>query len=432
MFAVGVIILLSLIYFDTANFIENQTNYILKAELHRYQIMSTEDQSKSIENDINRDIRKINIYGIFTPEGRKVSGNAAPLPKDLIVDGTPHFIASSQSNFWDIPTKSVLEVAEQLPNHNIIFIGRKQIQLDEIRHIIIKALGSAVIVILVGTFIGIKLSINPVRRINEIQSVSQKIINGDINLRLPIAGNDDELDMLAVIVNKMLDEIAQRILDIKASTDSIAHDLRTPLTHLRAMLNRLLHSSQGTLDHQAIEQAIDETDILLFRFRAILRISEISGSMQKAMFESFDFKDILMSIQEIYAPLAEEKNVSMQFQLPTQEILINGDKALLFEAVLNLVDNAIKFSPIGGYVIVSAFNNNYLLQIENNGLGIPQDEITKVIKPFYRCLNTKNLVSGNGVGLSIVSTIMNLHGLNLIITSNNGITIVKVVYKDNL
>lgn len=425
MFAVGTVSLLALIYHDTANYIDQQTGQVLKAELRSYQVTPVDDLPRSFAIDLDRDSRHIEIYGLFSSDRQLIAGNASKLPQNMPLDGIPHLVPIEKSVKWDVATNTIWGAAIQLPNQNILFVGRKQNQLDEIRHVILKALGGAVIVILIGTFIGIRLSIHPVRRIREIQEVSQKIIHGDISLRLPKAGNDDELDMLATIVNAMLDEIAQRMRDIKGSTDSIAHDLRTPLTHLRAMLNRLLHSSAGPIDRQAIEQAIEEADILLFRFRAILRISEISGSMRRAMFAPVDLRPILENIQDIYAPLAEEKNIDLRFELPQEVPPITGDTELLFEAILNLVDNAIKFASPGGHVtarLVKSTERGPSIVIENDGPGIPVEELNMVLQPFYRSNATRHLTDGHGVGLSIVMAIMNLHGFHLSLSSSNGIT----------
>lgn len=424
MFAVGTISLLVLIYYDTANYIDHQTEQILKANLRSYQVIPIQDLPRSFTNDINRDSRHIEIYGLFSPSGRLLAGNASRLPADLPVDGVPHFILSKQSGILATRTNSIWGVAARLSDQNILFLGRKQVQLDEISHIILKALGGAAFIILIGTALGIGLSIRPIRRIRSIQDISEKIIQGDINLRLPTTGNNDELDLLARIVNKMLDEIAQRMNDIKGAADSVAHDLRTPLTHLRTILSRLLNSSQALADRQIVEQAIEETDILLFRFRALLRISEISGSMRRAMFQQIELKPILENIQEIYQPLAEEKNIALDFVLPDGIPTVTGDGALLFETIMNLVDNAVKFAPQDGNVQVrlSVVENVPIIEIENNGVGIPSAEINMVLQPFYRSEVNRQYSGGHGVGLSIVSAILNLHGFQLKLTSENGIT----------
>jgi signal transduction histidine kinase len=249
-----------------------------------------------------------------------------------------------------------------------------------------------------------------------------------------MTGNDDELDLLAKIVNKMLDEIAQRMNDIKGAADSVAHDLRTPLTHLRTRLNRLLGLLNEPGQQQLVEQAIEEVDTVLSRFRALLRIAEISGSMRRAMFKQVALQPLLESIKDIYAPLAEEKNVALLFDLPEQELSVMGDGDLLFEAVMNLVDNAVKFAPQNGYVIARLFEKTGVcyIEIENNGQGIPEEELNMVILPFYRSELNRHPSEGYGVGLSIVNAIVNLHGFRLILHSANGVTRAIIECRDRL
>jgi signal transduction histidine kinase len=424
MFSFGVVGILALIYYDTKNYIDRQTEHILRAELHSYLATPVQYLPKSFSEDINRDSRNIEIYGLFSPNDQLLAGNAIRLPADMPIDGTPHLIQTKSSGIWITNTTDIWGVATKLPDQNILFLGRRLIQLDEIRLIIFKALAGAVFVILIGTALGIGLSLRPIRRIRAIQEVSQRIIQGDIGLRLPLAGSNDELDLLAQIVNKMLDEIAQRMGDIKGAADSVAHDLRTPLTHLRTKLNRLLHSTNDCVDRQIVEQAVEEADILLFRFRALLRISEISGSLRRAMFEDVDLKPIMENIQDIYAPLAEEKNVVLNFGLPDEISTVIGDSALLFEALMNLVDNAVKFAPPGGHVNVKLIAATHApkIIIENDGTGIPPEELNLVLLPFYRSEMNRHLSVGHGVGLSIVSAIANLHGFHLSLSSSDGIT----------
>ncbi|MDE2584574.1 MAG: HAMP domain-containing histidine kinase, partial [Betaproteobacteria bacterium] len=267
----------------------------------------------------------------------------------------------------------------------------------------------------IGTIYGIWLSVVPVRRIREIQRISHKIVNGDIGLRLPVSNRNDELDMLAGIVNLMLDEIEQRMLDIKGASDSVAHNLRTPLTRLRATLNRLEDICQEGEERTCVGQAIDEVDHLLSRFRALLRISEISGSMRKAGFETVDLKSVLQKVQEVYAPLAEEKSIAFDLLLPPDPVEILGDSALLFEAILNLVDNAIKFTPPSGVVQI-ILEPRPVVKVVDSGPGIRQEHIKRVMQPFYRGDTSRN-VPGSGVGLSIVSAIANLHGFRFDLVS---------------
>lgn len=418
MFAAGVIAMLALIYYHTAHYIDQQIDQILEAELRSFRITPIGDLHALIAGEIERDARHIEIFGLFAPDGRILAGNIRQVPAVLPADGLPHSLKVGPAVTGKRGSTAMRGLIAVLPGQHTLVLGREEQQIEEIRNIIFQALQGAVLVIVVGTLVGIRLSQAPIRRIREVQRVSQQIINGEIGLRLPVSSRDDELDMLASIVNRMLDEIEQRMLDIKGVSDSIAHNLRTPLTRLRAMLNRLLQSTQGSGEHAVVEQAIDEADHLLARFRALLRISEISGSMRRAAFEKVDLKAVLQNIQDVYAPVAEEKDVAFELILSREPAEVLGDGALLFEAVLNLVDNAIKFTPPGGYVQVR-LDPGPVIKIEDNGPGIPKEELNMVTQPFFRGEAGRNL-PGSGVGLSIVGAIANLHGFHFGLTSGEG------------
>lgn len=418
-FCAGITALLALIDFHTTNYIDQQIDQLLNAELQSCLVTPVKDLPELLTGNIRRDARHIEIFGLFATDGRVLAGNATRIPSRLIVDGRPHSIQVGAADISSRSTRSIRALATMLPNGDTLLVGREERQTEEIRHVIFKALEDAVLIIALGTLGGVWLSVVRIRRIQNIQKISQEIINGDISIRLPIAGRNDELDMLAQIVNKMLDEIEQRMRDIKGASDSIAHNLRTPLNRLRALLNRFLQSSEVTNSYPIIEQAVEETDALLSRFRALLRISEISGSTRREAFGQVDLNPILLSLQEIYAPLAEENNIALTFTLLDAATEVWGDRALLFEAIMNLVDNAIKFTPPGGHVDVRLIRDALgpCIAIVDDGPGIPIEDINLVMQPFYRS-NASRSVPGSGVGLSIVGAIVNLHGFHFDLTSS--------------
>ena len=419
MFCAGITILLALIYFHTTAYIDQQIDQLLKAELQSCLVTPNNDLPGLLASNIQRDARHIEIFGLFSPDGRVLAGNASRMPPQLIADGTPHSVPVGSGDSRGDRVRSIRALATKLPNGDSLLVGREERQTEEIRSVIFKALEDTILIIALGTLGGVWLSVVRVRRIQEIQKISQDIVNGDISIRLPIAGSNDELDMLSKIVNGMLDEIEQRMRDIKGASDSIAHNLRTPLTRLRAMLNRFLQSSEVTSAYPIIEQAVEETDGLLSRFRALLRISEISGSTRREAFDQVDLNVILQSIQDIYAPLAEEKKIALTFTVADAVAEVWGDRALLFEAIMNLVDNAIKFTPPEGHVDIRVTSDvsGPCLAISDDGPGIPSEDINLVMQPFYRS-NLSQSVPGYGVGLSVVGAIVHLHNFHFELTSS--------------
>jgi signal transduction histidine kinase len=228
---------------------------------------------------------------------------------------------------------------------------------------------------------------------------------------MPVSSRHDELDMFAATVNHMVEEVERLMAEVKGATETIAHDLRTPLTRARARLSRLEHAL-GEDDPRAEDAlwVIEELDTVLARFSAILRISELEARRRRAGFVAVDPAQLVRQAAELYGPLAEARGVVLDAEaqaVPTVE----ADPKLLFEALSNLVDNAIKFTPYGGRVQVRAEAGPRIV-VEDNGPGVPEAEQAAVLQRFYRGERDR-LTPGSGLGLSIVSAIVRLHGFAL-------------------
>jgi signal transduction histidine kinase len=230
---------------------------------------------------------------------------------------------------------------------------------------------------------------------------------------MPTSSRHDELDMFAGTVNYMMDEVERLMSEVKGSTDTIAHDLRTPLTRARAQLHRLRQAP--SIDPEEIARVTAEIDEVLERFRALLRISELEARERHASFAPADLTGIVDQVVDLYQPLAEAKGVKLSAG-ERRRVTVEADPKLLFEAVSNLVDNAIKFTGEGGAVEVRLGHDPARPEIivQDNGPGIPAGERTAVLQRFYRG-ERHRLTSGSGLGLSIVTAIMRLHGFELVL-----------------
>jgi signal transduction histidine kinase len=245
-------------------------------------------------------------------------------------------------------------------------------------------------------------------------------MRGDLGARLPVSERRDEVDMLATIVNRMLDRIERLLGEVKGVSDNIAHDLRTPLTRLRAQLYRLQTESDPHDARTAVlERCIVDTDALLDRFRALLRISELEDLRRRAGFAEVDLADTLRQIHELYAPLAEDKGVTFALTVADAPP-VQADAHLLIEALSNLVANAIKFTPQHGTVELRSewTPQGARIDVLDNGPGIPPSERGAVLQRFYRSESGRD-ATGFGLGLSIVAAIIRLHGFRLEISDNS-------------
>jgi len=229
-----------------------------------------------------------------------------------------------------------------------------------------------------------------------------------------VSRHGDELDMLAGIVNAMLDEIERLLGEVKGVCDNIAHDLRTPLTRLRSRLYRLQQQfGEDSDETAALDACMVDTDALLDRFRALLRISELENQRRRVGFDNVDLAEILREVHALYLPLAEDRGQQLALDLPALPF-IHADRHLLLEALSNLVGNAIKFTPPGGLVEIRArtADDGPWVDVSDSGPGIPPDQRDAVTRRFYRTESSRS-TPGSGLGLSIVSAIARLHGYTL-------------------
>ena len=244
-------------------------------------------------------------------------------------------------------------------------------------------------------------------------------MNGDLHLRLPVAGEDDDIDRVARAVNLMLDEIARLLDRLKSAGDNIAHDLRTPLAVARAKIERSLNNETGIeQSREAMEAALAQIETVSATISAILRISAAEHARETQLRE-FDLGALCAQVLDFYEPLAESKRVEMSIGAD-RSVPVRGDEDLMREAVSNLVDNAIKFTPAGGKIIIEArmAGGRPLIIVSDTGVGVPPQERARIFERFYRGERSRD-APGHGLGLSIAERIANLHGFSLTVEDNH-------------
>jgi signal transduction histidine kinase len=407
-FAAGVALLVGLIYWQTAGYMGRQMDQVIRVEANALATVSADALPDRVSEEIQRDARHISLYGLFSTDRVWIVGNVRALPPDLKIDGGPHAL-----NARDGYPSGAHALARRLPWGEILVVGRDATQLGEIRRIILSALlWSGALIVGLGLLLAAGLSIRPLQHVQAIRSASQKVMRGDLTARLPAAPSGDELDLLARVVNSMLDEIQRLVGEVKSASDSLAHDLRTPLTRVRALLHGAAQAGEPEAQRVLLEQAIGETDVLLGRFRALLRVSEIESRARMAGFAPVELGRILRQIGELYGPVAAERG--LDFEASRGKAVVQADAELLFEALSNLVDNAMKFTPPGGRVAVRLLRTGQGPRVEilDNGPGVPAAERSAVLHRFYRSPRDQ-ATPGSGIGLSIVAAIVGLHGFSL-------------------
>ena len=417
LFALAVLGLLGLIYAETARYQNQQVDQILRSEAHVFSTTSDNQVTADIAFEIERDIRHINFFGLFGSDGRAIAGNLAHIPVQLVLDGKPHAFDEGADGGLFQNARSVRALGETLANGNVLVVARDMALLEEIRQSLLRGCFIiGVVILLLGILGGVFYSLPAVRHIREIDRAARRIADGDYRERLPLGGRNHELDALAHIVNAMLDETERLMGEVKSCSDNIAHDLRTPLTRLRASIYRTQQSVEPESPFQAmLNHALTQTDLLLTRFRALSRISEIESKRRRAGISRVELEPIVRTIVGLYEPLATQGGIRLT--LRSQSVAaIDCDGELLFEAIGNLVDNAIKFTPPDGtveIVLVSA-ERGPEISVSDNGPGIAEDQRKSVLQRFYRVVDTRH-VPGSGLGLSLVDAVVRLHDFALVL-----------------
>lgn len=266
---------------------------------------------------------------------------------------------------------------------------------------------------------GVLMSRSLLRQIEGINETSRDIMAGDLSQRIPVSGRGDEFDRLSANLNAMLDQIERLLEGIKQVTDNIAHDLRSPLARLRSRLEIvLIGRSDEAAYREAIEQTIGEADKLLETFNALLSIAQAESGVARQRFQPVALDALLRDAAELYEPLAEERGLDLE-ATRNGPITIQGDRNLLFQAVANLLDNAIKFSPAGGRIgfALAAEGDCAVFSIDDQGPGVPEASREQVLERFYR-LESSRSTPGSGLGLSLVAAVAALHRGSLVLEDN--------------
>ena len=412
LFALAVVCLFVLIYWQTARYQNQQVDQILRNQAHVFSTATADQLDKDIAYEIARDVRHIGFFGIFSSDGRPVAGNLARVPKGLMLDGKPKALPAEGNADLFPQALEVRALGQTLDNGNVLVVARDVALLEQIRQSLLRGCFLiAAVILLLGVLGGMFYSLPAVRHIREIDRAARRIAKGDYSQRLPLGRRNRELDALAQIVNAMLDETERLMDEVKTASDNIAHDLRTPLTRLRASIYRTQQSLEDDSPHRiALNHALTQTDLLLARFRALSRISEIESKRRRVGFSPTPLEPILRTLVALYEPLASQGKIRMTLEVGVSPTVV-CDGELLFEAIGNLLDNAIKFTPPGGVIRVelSGTDAEPVISVSDSGPGIPPDQRKSVLQRFYRADEARN-VPGSGLGLSLVDAIVRLHG----------------------
>jgi signal transduction histidine kinase len=424
LFATSVLALLAFIYWSTANFIEQQTEATLDAEIaglaEQYEQRGLSGLVQVIAERSAGERGDAMIYLITDPQSHPLAGNLSAWPDaEVIRPGWIGFPVEIKRGGRQ-ETHAARGTTFTIPGGYRLLVGRDLRDAAAFRRRVTGTLAWAGLLTLgVGLAGGIFISRNMLRRVEAVSNTAARIIHGDLGQRVKLTGSGDEFDQLATNLNAMLDQIERLMEGMRQVTDNIAHDLRTPLSRLRSRLEvTLLERPDPARYQEAMRQTIGEADHLLGTFSALLSIAEAEAGSNRAGMGTVDLAEIAGSVAELYEPFAEEKGLTLEVDVE-QAVMVRGDRHLIAQAVANLIDNAIKYTPDGRVRLsVARGPGGARLEVADSGPGIPPDRRNAVFDRFVRLEGSRS-TPGNGLGLSLVRAVARLHG-GAVTLSDNG------------
>lgn len=363
------------------------------------------------------------IYYLADPSGQLIVGNVSDLPPEVVAEpGTYSFNYSKPRPFDDAEGDAAAQRqgyamvrSEKLASGLILVVGRDIVERRGFTAIVFQWFAIGVGGILLFSLIaGVVTAVRVLRRIDTISSTSNMIMSGNLSERVPVTKRNDEFDALATNLNLMLDRIEKLMQGMKEVTDNVAHDLKTPLTRLRNQAESALRDGQdeGTRK-EALETTIEESDKLIKTFNALLMIARAEAGAPSGALSEIDLSAVVADVAELYGPLAEDEGLTLETDI-AEGIKINGNRELLGQALVNLIENALKYyEPEEGKtglikVSMKRDGNRVRIEVADNGPGIAGEDRGRVVERFVR-LEKSRTEPGSGLGLSLVAAVAQLH-----------------------
>jgi len=423
LFGISALALLGYLYFATAGLMTRQTTETIQAEIaglaEQYRVQGLPRLRQVIEQRSAAQPHRASIYLLTDPAGGWVAGNIDRWPDATPgTDGWLTFPVSVQPDGLRTENRRAVAQSFRLRGGYRLLVGREveeRLQLQtRIKHALSWGLGLTLLLGMVG---GLLMSRGLLRRVDGINRTTERIMKGDLSQRISLkATRGDEFDQLAANLNAMLEQIERLLNGMRQVTDNIAHDLRSPLNRMRSRIEVALLNDDGNEALQPVlEQTLHDAEAMIATFNALLDIARAEAGSDRTAFEEVDLADIVKNVVELYQPLAEDKGQTIDLSITPKQTL-GANRHLLSQALANLLDNAVKYTPDGGRIGVTVAPGP-IIEVADSGPGIPSESRDDVLERFVRLDLTRG-TPGNGLGLSLVNAVAKMHGAKLTLEDN--------------
>jgi signal transduction histidine kinase len=420
LFSVGALILFGVMYWATSFYMTNELDADIQSDITELKqglaVGGRDNLVRMIEARVGQMPSGPIAYRLDGRDGTVVVGNLPPTAQTASA-----FNIEAASLASSVNPRGAFHIHRvPLDTGDYLLVGGDSHQLIEMRALILHTFGWCfAITMLLALGGGALISASLLRRVEAVGRTSREIMEGNLSRRIPMRGVDDEFDRLAASLNAMLDRTESSLEGLRQVSNDIAHDLRTPLARLRQRLELTQRKAQSIEEFRAaIDRSIADTDAILDTFSALLRIAQLEGQASKARFRTVDLSELLLTVAEVYQPTAEERCQQLVLAI-SSGLMVFGDPQLLTQLFANLVENAIRHSPIGASVTLGAARRNGAVEaiVADTGPGIPEAAREKVFRRFYR-LEASRTTPGQGLGLSLVAAIASLHQIEIKLGDN--------------
>lgn len=424
-FAVSASLLLTFIYWRTAALIDRQAHDTIDAEIRglaeQYQQRGLVGLAEVIEQRARQRGNDDHVYLLTAPSKLPIAGNLETWPESL-----------GETAGWVPLTVVKMDEGHLVPHANLarmlvlpggyrLLVGRDMHERGKFRSIVLEALAwSSAGMLLLGLVGGVLLSRRMLSRVETVALTARRIMAGDLSQRVKGNGSGDEFDRLADILNAMLERIERLMGGMRLATDSLAHDLRRPLTRVKSRAELALLQPPSPLeDREAVADMLRQTDAALLMFDNLLKIAMAESGPAVSTLRPLDLAALVRDACDLYEPVAEEKSITFMVETGAEPAMINGQPELLAQSVANLLDNAVKFTPPGGRLNVSVLStvDETTLIVADSGSGVAEADRERVLERFVR-LDESRSTPGSGLGLALVAAVTHLHGARLSLDDN--------------